>query len=165
MSTTQTFTGTLAIIECCNCHTHFGITQAMKTALVETANTFYCPAGHPQHFTESEATRLKRQISQLTARNDQLDAAVQRERERTAAAYKREERQRRCTIAQKAAKTRLKNRVMNGVCPCCNRSFLNLQRHMKTQHPEAITAIDKSDKLTAKTDRLNAASKAACKAG
>lgn len=164
MNETQAFTGTLAVIECCNCHTHFGMTRDMKSALVESAATFYCPAGHPQHFAESEATRLKRQISQLTARNDQLDAAVQRAREQTAAANKREERQRRCTIAQKAAKTRLKNRVMNGVCPCCNRSFLNLQRHMKTQHPEAIAALDKADKLTAKTDKANAAAKAACKA-
>ena len=27
-------------------------------------------------------------------------------------------------------------RVHNGVCPCCNRSFQNLQKHMKTKHPE-----------------------------
>ena len=36
----------------------------------------------------------------------------------------------------KAAKTRLKNRVGKGVCPCCNRSFANLKRHMASQHPE-----------------------------
>lgn len=26
-------------------------------------------------------------------------------------------------------------RVKNGVCPCCNRSFQNLKRHMNTKHP------------------------------
>lgn len=31
--------------------------------------------------------------------------------------------------------TRIKNRVGNGVCPCCNRSFGNLHRHMQTKHP------------------------------
>jgi dsDNA-binding SOS-regulon protein len=27
-------------------------------------------------------------------------------------------------------------RVHNGVCPCCNRTFQNLLRHMETKHPE-----------------------------
>lgn len=30
-------------------------------------------------------------------------------------------------------------RIHNGVCPCCNRSFVNLQRHMKTKHPEVVS--------------------------
>ena len=28
------------------------------------------------------------------------------------------------------------DRVKNGVCPCCNRHFKNLERHMTGQHPE-----------------------------
>ena len=28
------------------------------------------------------------------------------------------------------------DRVKNGVCPCCNRHFANLERHIKGQHPE-----------------------------
>lgn len=35
---------------------------------------------------------------------------------------------------------RVKTRVHNGVCPCCNRSFANLRRHMTTKHPEYQTA-------------------------
>ena len=27
-------------------------------------------------------------------------------------------------------------RIHKGVCPCCNRSFTNLKRHMETKHPE-----------------------------
>ena len=38
--------------------------------------------------------------------------------------------------AHKAAKTRLKNRLANGVCPCCSHHFENLQRHIKRKHPE-----------------------------
>jgi hypothetical protein len=30
--------------------------------------------------------------------------------------------------------TRVKKRVQNGVCPKCNRTFQNLQRHMASQH-------------------------------
>jgi Asp-tRNA(Asn)/Glu-tRNA(Gln) amidotransferase A subunit family amidase len=44
---------------------------------------------------------------------------------------------------QKAAKTRIKNdrdrirdRVGAGVCPCCNRTFKQLARHMQAKHPD-----------------------------
>lgn len=37
---------------------------------------------------------------------------------------------------EKAAKTRLRNRIVVGVCPCCNRTFQNLHRHMDKMHPE-----------------------------
>src|SRR5690606_15231496 len=29
-----------------------------------------------------------------------------------------------------------RQRFANGVCPCCNRSFTNVARHMRTQHPD-----------------------------
>ena len=32
--------------------------------------------------------------------------------------------------------TRTKNRISKGVCPCCNRQFANLHRHMEKKHPE-----------------------------
>ncbi len=35
------------------------------------------------------------------------------------------------------AHRKMRTRVMNGVCPCCNRTFQNLMAHMKTEHPEA----------------------------
>lgn len=38
-------------------------------------------------------------------------------------------------IAQKAATTRLKNRVKMGICPCCHRTFKQLAAHMKKKHP------------------------------
>ncbi|WP_159103999.1 hypothetical protein [Rhodopseudomonas sp. B29] len=31
--------------------------------------------------------------------------------------------------------TKIKNRVGHGVCPCCNRTFANLARHMAGEHP------------------------------
>lgn len=33
----------------------------------------------------------------------------------------------------------IKKRVGNGVCPCCNRTFENLSRHMSCKHPEYKT--------------------------
>jgi hypothetical protein len=34
--------------------------------------------------------------------------------------------------------TKFKKRVGRGVCPCCNRHFKDLARHMESKHPELI---------------------------
>ena len=42
----------------------------------------------------------------------------------------------RSAAAYKGHLTRVKRRVGNGVCPCCNRTFKNLADHMTTKHPD-----------------------------
>ena len=37
--------------------------------------------------------------------------------------------------AAKGQLTKVKKRIGNGVCPCCNRSFENLRNHMLAKHP------------------------------
>lgn len=32
----------------------------------------------------------------------------------------------------------IKKRVQGGACPCCNRHFVQLERHMATKHPEIV---------------------------
>lgn len=32
--------------------------------------------------------------------------------------------------------TKTKNRIGKGVCPCCNRTFVELARHIATKHPD-----------------------------
>ncbi len=39
-------------------------------------------------------------------------------------------------LARTEELTSLKNRIANGVCPCCNRTFVNLGRHIGTKHPQ-----------------------------
>ncbi|KKM85207.1 hypothetical protein LCGC14_1291410 [marine sediment metagenome] len=82
----------------------------------------YCPLGH-QHCPAgvTEAERLRRRLQQQKAAHDQTKAQL-----RDAKNQGR---------AEKAAKTRLKNRIANGVCPCCHRTFANLARHMDKKHP------------------------------
>ena len=40
--------------------------------------------------------------------------------------------------AAKGQISKLKKRASAGVCPCCNRSFQNLRRHMGNKHPEFV---------------------------
>ncbi len=123
MTTTQTYTGTLNVVECPGCHMDFGVTPQFEAARRGDHATFVCPAGHSMSFGQkSEAEKLRARLraaeAQLTHTQDQLQATEYQRR------------------AQKGQNTRLKNRIAAGVCPCCNRSFQDLRRHMAGQHPD-----------------------------
>ena len=85
--------------------------------------TFWCTTcGCERHYPgQSDLERLE---ARLASKEDQLNT-VRADRDR-------KEAQRR---AEKAAKTKIKNRIANGVCIHCNRSFDDLRRHMETKHP------------------------------
>lgn len=98
-------------ITCCRCGERFGLARDSHAHLKRSSQTFWCPNGHQQHFplgpTEAEKLQQDR-ASHHKAR---------------AAAYK-------------GQVTKIKRRVGAGICPCCNRSFANLARHMAGQHPD-----------------------------
>jgi hypothetical protein len=121
------------VIECARCNIDFGIGDDFMRRRREDHQNFYCPNGHSNVYNgksdlEKERDRLARQLefanTRATAAEDQAQTAERRRR------------------AQKAANTRLKRRVANGVCPCCTRSFRDLQRHMETKHPGYVPDDD-----------------------
>lgn len=99
--------------------------------------TWYCPNGHPRIFGEREADKLKRErdraIQDQARLSDELAWAKRRTTEEMEA-------------RQKAERTaaRIRKRAAAAMCPCCNRHFSNVERHMKTKHPDVV-------KLTPKT--------------
>jgi len=103
-----------------------GIPIALPTDLYrmnrEDGNKVYCAVGHTCVPAKPELAEAQARISQLNARLDQEKAA----RAHT-------ERQ---LSATKGVVTRTKKRIGKGTCPCCNRHFVNVERHMATQHPE-----------------------------
>ncbi len=116
---TQYVSTTLAVQTCCNCGMLFGVQADWDAAREQDHKNFHCPAGHPQHYTgESNKDKAER-----------LQKRFEEERSLRWAAEHKEE------LAKKRLK-RVKERVANGVCPCCNRTFGNLHRHMKARHPE-----------------------------
>ena len=42
--------------------------------------------------------------------------------------------------------TRMKNRIKVGVCPCCNRTFQDLAKHMASQHKDFDNVISIAEK-------------------
>lgn len=113
---------TLDPVDCPACHCWFGVDAAQIMRLRASKERFYCPAGHPMSYTESETDKLKRHLK--FAERDADNARIQAANER------------RQKIAAKSALTKTKNRIARGVCPCCNRTFVNLQRHVLGQHPD-----------------------------
>jgi hypothetical protein len=109
-----------------------GIRWAMPPRFVEgrrnDGKTFYCPNGHARVFRESEADKLRRERDHLKQQLVERDDRINRERECREAAERR-------ASAARGQVARLKNRAAAGVCPCCNRTFSQLARHMADKHP------------------------------
>lgn len=128
MPDTMTYTGTLAIEECCNCHITFAMPKDLQRRCGETGGNFYCPLGHAQHYTTTEVQRLRDKL--VREQNWRKDADI-----RAQAAQDQAQTAERSARAYKGQVTKIRKRVANGVCPCCNRTFANLARHMAGQHP------------------------------
>lgn len=115
---------------CCNCGVLFAMTQEFKNKAMRDHRWFYCPNGHSQYYTgesdRDKAARLGRELEEQKARTARVNAEA--DQAWTLAATREKE--------LKA----LKRRVTNGVCPCCKRSFANVQRHMQTKHPEQVVS-------------------------
>jgi hypothetical protein len=134
---TQTYTGTLSIVECPGCHMDFGITPQFEAARRNDHKAFYCPAGCSQSYRgKSEAEKLRDQLETAERRRGYAEARTTAMRDQLHATE-------RSLRGHKAAKTRIKNRIAAGVCPCCSRSFQNLGRHMAGQHPDFASTEEK----------------------
>ena len=113
---------------CCKCGVVIGIEKDYYEERLKDHAMFYCPSGHPQHFTgETEAEKLKKELEAQKRRTDMALADARYE-----ADMRKKE-----TTALKGKLTKLKNRVGNGVCPVpgCGRHFSNVERHVATKHP------------------------------
>lgn len=121
----MTLDTTLQEKHCPVCFIHYAGPKALFDKRLRDGGHWFCPNGHSLIFTETEADKAKAEADKLRHERDQL---LQNE------AWWSDQ-----LKTERKAKTALKRqlkRVGNGVCPCCNRSFVNLQRHMAGQHPE-----------------------------
>lgn len=108
----------LVVRECPSC----GITYALPRSFYDKCHAkgerFYCPNGHSLGWNETDSDRLRKAEAQKAHLADQLQAAtLEAERRRVQL-------------------VRDRHRFANGVCPCCNRSFENVRRHMQSKHPD-----------------------------
>ena len=114
----------------CTCGLTFALPDDYLKSCRANNKSWYCP----QCRAAWSYDKSKEQI--LQSKLDQAETRIANEQQRTRNAQAEAETHKRCAAAQKGAKTRLKNRAAKGVCPCCNRSFTNLRRHMENKHPD-----------------------------
>lgn len=136
MPGTLLYEGTLVATNC-----WCGIRQAVPRELYDYAQTnprevtIYCPVGHAWVFGGKSAAEKERERAELLAQ--ELAAANTRAlREREAREFA--ERQ---ASAYKGQATKARKRAAAAACPCCNRTFVQLRRHLETKHPEYTGAL------------------------
>lgn len=131
--TTITYTGKLETTRC-----WCGIALAVPASLLREAHNngvaIYCPIGHAFSWNVTEADRQRERAEQAEARATRAEQRRQAERDL------REHTERQLS-AQKGATTRAKKRAAAALCPCCNRSFSQLSRHMQTKHPDYLASL------------------------
>lgn len=130
MTKTLAHVAELEIHTCPTCFIVYAFPTAMSERKQESGDSWYCPNGHSISFTTStkakleemrrERDRLKQNEAYLEERLKDRDLDLLRAQ--------------RSTAALKGEVTKIRKRVGNGVCPCCNRTFQNLARHMSVKH-------------------------------
>jgi 5-methylcytosine-specific restriction endonuclease McrA len=129
MPTTIEFAVELEAVTCCVCGVVFAFSVDAVRKRRRDHKDFWCPNGHSLSFNaESEEDRLKRQLKEAGQAADVLRAQLRFEADQRQAAE-------RSLRRAKAAHTRTKQRIANGVCPECRRHFADLDEHMHMEHP------------------------------
>ncbi len=114
---------------CCTCGMAFAMPLDYQTRRKNDHDWFYCPAGHAQHYNvKSDVEKLHDKLAQAAKDREYLEAEL---KSRT---WERDYLQG-SARAYKGQVTMLKKRAAAGVCPCCNRHFTALERHMAEKHP------------------------------
>lgn len=127
VSITDSFT----LIYCYKCRCPFAVPENIRRRWQEDGTSFYCPNGHSQLYIDSDVQKLQKELARA---KKEKEWAEQESRNKSEALMHSENARR----SQKAATTRLKNRIKHGVCPCCKRTFANIASHMKTKHPAFV---------------------------
>lgn len=135
MADTLTYTGKLTITVCW-CGMHMALPADLYAYAQRTGKPVWCPLGHEWVVRETEVDRLKAELVAKEARLQRV--AEDRDWYSRQMDHARRDAQHQAAVARgyKGQLVRTKKRIGAGTCPCCNRTFQQLARHMKSQHPE-----------------------------
>lgn len=131
----------LYVFNCPDCNISMGIPQEYRDRRSKDGQSFWCPNGHSLSYGDTEEKRLKRERDQLKKEKARLTSELDQTRARAdsneALADHREAQRR----GEKAAKTRLRKRIREGLCIHCDQHFDNVKAHMEAEHKEATEEL------------------------
>ena len=125
----MTLTSELIREICCNCSIEFAMPESLRNERLSDGKSFYCPNGHPQHFTESDISKLQRQLQTALSSKKFYEERSDRYRVEMI-------KQERRGNGLKSALTLTKRRIAKGKCPCCDRTFEDLKQHIADKHKQ-----------------------------
>ena len=111
-------------MNCGECGITFAMPETFRKDCKELGYTWYCPNGHSRIYSETDVNKLKRELAKEESKHDQTSAKLRDTKIKLS--------------CEKGQRTKLKNRIAKGVCPCCNRYFQNVKRHIDNKHPEYL---------------------------
>lgn len=121
---------------CCACGIIFAITEDFQSRRYADHGLFYCPSGHGQNYQgKTEAEKLRESLEAERRQRQWAEQNVAYQADRRREAEERAEHERRRANGYKGHAAKITKRAKAGVCPCCNRHFTALERHMATKHP------------------------------
>jgi hypothetical protein len=124
---TITDIATLVVEYCYLCGTPFAMEKQLQRHFLDNGDAFYCPNGHGQIYKDTREQEIKKLRQQL----NNTEADVQWWRQEA-------EQKAKSLSATRGVLTKTKNRIANGVCPCCHRQFVDLHQHMENKHPDYV---------------------------
>jgi len=125
---TMTYVGTLKVTSCW-CGIKLAIPDDLHSIAIRRENfTVWCPLGHKFVYGDTAEEQLKKERERRKA--------AERAKAATRELLEFEQRSHAATRGHVTRKKKQLARVSAGVCPCCNRNFANLARHMAGQHPD-----------------------------
>lgn len=130
-TTTTTIRIELVHETCFKCGVSFGLERSRYDRAQKYGETFYCTNGHGQVYATTELDRERQRREEAERARDFHASQAQYARQRA-------EHEARRAAAYKGVATKVKNRIENGVCPHCQRSFPNVRAHMQSKHPDEI---------------------------
>lgn len=119
----------LAIRVCPSCGVTYAAPERLFQNRKDQGGSWYCPNGHSLSFTKTTVTELNEKLANEKHNTEWW-------RQRATNADQRADTAERSRSALKGQLTKERRRVGNGVCPCCHRTFVQLQRHMQARHPD-----------------------------
>lgn len=120
-----------AEVPCSMCAITFYVPQGFDDARRRDGRALFCPNGHRLSYGETEADKLRRERDRLKQDAARLEEEARLGWDAANAQLARAKK-------AEAEARRVTKRATAALCPCCNRSFSQLARHMKAKHPDVV---------------------------
>jgi hypothetical protein len=122
----------------CKCGGSYAINERFREKCEEDGKGWHCPYCQCGwgYYGKTQAQKLQEQLDREKHRHANEEKWLS---DRLSDARTAREHTKRKLAATKGVVTRIKNRVANGTCPCCDKQFADLARHMQGQHPDYVT--------------------------